>query len=155
MDEFFMLHALEEAKKAYKTKEVPVGAVLVFQNKIISRGHNQVELLKNATAHAEMLCIEQGFAVLNNWRLLDCTLYSTLEPCSMCAGALILSRIKRVVWGASDFRHGAGGSWSDILNKHHPIHSIETSQGILKEEISHLMKDFFCERRKWKNCLTN
>ena len=107
MDKDYMEVALEEAQKAYDAGEVPVGAVVVFQNQIISRSYNQVESLQDASAHAEMLCLKQAAQKLGNWRLLDCTLYCTLEPCLMCAGAMILSRIKTLVWGAQDIRHGA------------------------------------------------
>src|ERR1700761_6222819 len=108
-DEKFMLEALKEAWKAFLKDEVPVGAVLVQDNRIIARGHNQVEMLKDATAHAEMLCITSGEAALENWRLIDTTLYATIEPCCMCAGALFLSRVPTLVWGAPDIRHGANG----------------------------------------------
>lgn len=147
-DERYMLEALKEAWKAYKKEEVPVGAVLVHEGRIISRGHNQVEMLKDATAHAEMLCLTAGEAELENWRLLDTVLYSTIEPCSMCAGALFLTRVKKLVWGAPDLRHGANGSWVDLFTKNHPMHLIEVKQGILREECAHLMRDFFQKRRK-------
>jgi tRNA(Arg) A34 adenosine deaminase TadA len=103
------------SSKSLRCGEVPIGAVLVFQNQIISSAYNQVESLKDATAHAEMLCLKQAAEKLDNWRLLDCTLYCTLEPCLMCAGAMILSRVKTLVWGAPDLRHGAGGSLYERL----------------------------------------
>lgn len=138
--------ALEEAKKAYEKNEVPVGAVLVYKDQIISRTHNQVESLQDATAHAELLCLKEGAAKLGNWRLLGCTLYCTLQPCLMCAGAIILSRVETLVWGAPDIRHGA-----DIqLLTHHPIHKVEIRQGILGEDSSELLKDFFKEKRHAK-----
>ena len=146
-DEFFMREALKQAKKAYDAEEVPVGAVLVYENKVIARGYNQVELLKDATAHAEMLCIGAGAQALNNWRLLNTTLYCTLEPCTMCAGALFLSRIKRLVWGAPDLRHGANGSWIDLFVHKHPTHTIEITSGVLAPECATLMQEFFQKRR--------
>ncbi len=146
----FMKEALKEARKAYKEGEVPIGAVLVFNQKIIARGHNQVELLKDATAHAEMLCIGSGAQGLSNWRLLDTTLYSTVEPCCMCAGAMYLSRIKRLVWGAPDLRHGANGSFVDLFALKYPTHTIEITSGILAEESKALMQEFFRDRRNQK-----
>ena len=146
-DQEFMRFALAEAQKAYDAKEVPIGAVLVFQNQIISSSYNQVESLKDATAHAEMLCLKKAAEKLGNWRLLDCTLYCTLEPCLMCAGAMILSRVKTLVWGAPDLRHGAGGSLMDVFAINHPIHQLEIRQGILKDESASLLKKFFQERR--------
>lgn len=146
-DHFFMREALKEARKAYREEEVPVGAVLVLDSKVIARGHNQVELLKDASAHAEMLCVGSGAQVLDNWRLLQTTLYCTIEPCMMCAGALFLSRIKRLVWGAPDLRHGANGSFIDLFSLKHPTHSIEVTGGIMADECRALMQEFFRERR--------
>lgn len=143
-----MLEALKEAWKAYESGEVPVGAVLVHDRAIIARGFNQVELLQDATAHAEMLCITAGESVVENWRLANTTLYCTLEPCSMCAGAMFLSRIPRLVWGAPDLRHGANGSWTDLFTLSHPTHSIEVCRGVLENECGLLMKQFFQMRRK-------
>lgn len=147
-DEQFMKEALKEALKAYEKDEVPVGAVLVFENRIIARGHNQTELLQDATAHAEMICLTAGASQLNNWRLTDTTLYCTLEPCCMCAGALYSSRVKRLVWGAKDLRVGANGSWIDVFSQNHPIHEIEILSGVLQEESSALLKKFFQQKRK-------
>ncbi|MDR3624390.1 MAG: tRNA adenosine(34) deaminase TadA [Chlamydiales bacterium] len=147
-DEHFMKYALQEARRAFKEDEVPIGAVLVQDGKIIARGHNQVELLKDATAHAEMVCITAGASFLENWRLLNTTLYCTLEPCSMCAGALLLSRVKRLVWGAPDIRQGACGSWVNLFDKNHPCHKIEVQQGILQAECADLMRQFFQKQRK-------
>lgn len=149
-DEHFMREALKEARKAYKEGEVPVGAVLVLNNKVIARGHNQVELLKDATAHAEMLCMGSGSVALENWRLLETTLYCTIEPCCMCAGAMFLSRIKRLVWGAHDVRHGANGSFVDLFVHKHPTHQITVTAHILADECSALMQEFFRERRNQK-----
>lgn len=147
-DEKFMIEALKEAWKAYQRKEVPVGAVLVQHGRIIARGHNQVEMLNDATAHAEMLCITSGETALENWRLADTTLYCTIEPCSMCAGAMLLSRVPVLVWGAPDIRHGANGSWIDLFEKPHPTHSVQIRSGILEDACAGLMRSFFQERRK-------
>lgn len=149
-DERFMIEALKEAAKAYKSGEVPVGAVIVHEGRVISRGHNQVEMLKDATAHAEMLCITAASSAAENWRLLDFTLYCTVEPCSMCAGAMFLSRIKRLVWGAPDLRHGANGSWVDLFLREHPIHNVEVTRGVLEDHSAALMQGFFRERRALK-----
>jgi len=146
-DERFMYEALKEAKKAYQKEEVPIGAVIVHEGHIIARGFNQVELLKDATAHAEMLCITVAENALDNWRLTNCTLYSTLEPCPMCAGAMLLSRIDTLVWGAPDIRHGANGSWINLFEKPYPTHTLKIRQGILKEWCERPMKAFFQKRR--------
>lgn len=144
----FMLEALKEAWKAYLEDEVPVGAVLVQDGIVIARGHNQVETLRDATAHAEMLCLTAGASAIEDWRLVNTTLYCTIEPCSMCAGAMLLSRIKTLVWGAPDLRHGANGSWIDLFEKKHPTHTIEIRKGVLEEVSSALMRDFFEKQRK-------
>lgn len=149
-DESFMLEALKEAWKAFQLDEVPIGAVLVKNKKIIAKGFNQVEMLKNATAHAEMICLTAGEAALENWRLSQTTLYCTVEPCSMCAGAMFLTRISCLVWGAPDLRHGANGSWVNLFHSSHPIHLIEVKQGVLHPFCSQLMKDFFQIQRKNK-----
>ncbi len=146
-DEMFMREALKEARKAYKAEEVPVGAVLVHEGRVVARGHNQVEMLKDATAHAEMLCLTAGASAMEDWRLIDATLYVTLEPCSMCAGAMLLSRVKTLVWGAPDLRHGANGSWIDLFSEKHPIHEIEVRSSVLQDECAALMRDFFQQRR--------
>lgn len=143
-----MRAALQEARKAYENEEVPVGAVVVHEEKIIARGSNQVELLRDATAHAEMLALGAAANALDNWRLLNSTLYCTLEPCMMCAGGMFLSRISRLVWGAPDLRHGANGSFIDVFNMKHPMHTIEVSSGILADECAALMRDFFQSKRK-------
>lgn len=147
IDQRFLGEAYKEAKKAFEKGEVPVGAVLVHEQKIIARAHNQVEMLQDATAHAEMLCLTMGASALGNWRLLDTTLYCTIEPCSMCAGAMFLSRIKRLVWGAKDIRQGANGSWVDLFEKKHPIHQIEILKDFQGEACGSLMQEFFRKRR--------
>lgn len=146
-DETFMLAALKEAWKAFIKGEVPVGAVLVKEGKIIARGHNQVEMLRDATAHAEMLCITVAEAAEDNWRLNGTTLYCTIEPCSMCAGALLLSRVSNLVWGAPDLRHGANGSWVNLFDKQHPTHEVSIKNGVLQDYCATLMQDFFKKRR--------
>lgn len=147
-DERFMLEALKEAEKAFKELEVPVGAVLVHEGQVIARGHNQMELLKDATAHAEMICLTAGGSYYEDWRLQDATLYCTLEPCTMCAGALFLTRVKRLVWGAPDLRHGAGGSWIDLFKEKHPTHQLEVTSGVLEAYSADLMRRFFQMRRE-------
>ncbi len=149
----FMREALKEAKKAFDQDEVPVGAVLVKNDKIIARGYNQVELLQDATAHAEMICVTSAAGALGNWRLADTTLYCTLEPCAMCAGAIFASRVKRLVWGAPDIRLGANGSWVDLFAQKHPMHTLEITARVLEEEAAFLMKSFFEKTRKRKHAL--
>lgn len=143
VDEKFMLEALKEAWKAYQADEVPVGAVLVQGTTIIARGYNQVEMLQDATAHAEMLCLTAGEAAVGNWRLANTVMYCTVEPCSMCAGAMMLTRLPRLVWGAQDLRHGANGSWIDLFAKPHPTHTLEIERNVLGEYAATLMRDFF------------
>lgn len=142
-----MLEALKEAWKAFKAEEVPVGAVLVKEGKVIARGHNQVEMLKDATAHAEMICLTAGEVALENWRLLDTVLYSTLEPCVMCVGAMHLTRISKLVYGAPDLRHGALGSRINLLASKHPIHQFEAHSGVLADLSKELLQRFFQKRR--------
>ncbi len=149
-DEKFMLEALKEAWKAFLKDEVPVGAVLVQEGRVIARGYNQVEMLKDATAHAEMLCITSGEAALENWRLAKTTLYATIEPCCMCAGAMLLSRVPVLVWGAPDLRHGANGSWINVFDKVHPTHTMAIRKGVLEEYATLLLRDFFQKRRSQK-----
>jgi len=154
-DEKFMLEALKEAWKAYQADEVPVGAVLVKEGRVIARGHNQVEMLKDATAHAEMLCITAGEAAMENWRLNETTLYCTIEPCSMCAGAMLLARVSNLIWGAPDIRHGANGSWVDLFAITHPTHAIATKRGVFEECSARLLQDFFQRKRKEKGKKNN
>ena len=147
-DLFYMNEALKEAKKAFKAGEVPVGAVLVHEERIIARAYNQVELLKDATAHAEMLCLTSGSSVRENWRLLNTTLYCTLEPCLMCAGAMLLARVQTLVWAAPDLRHGVNGSWQNIFEKKHPMHQLAIRSNVLEKEAAELMQNFFKQRRE-------
>lgn len=147
-DLHFMQEALKLAKRAAQEEEVPVGAVLVFENKVIAKGYNQVEKLKDATAHAEILCLSGASSFFNNWRLQGSILYSTLEPCIMCAGAIIAARIERLVWGAPDFRLGANGSLVDIFKLKHPMHQVKITSGVLESNSAELMREFFQQRRK-------
>jgi len=151
-DFFYMRMALEEAKKSYTLGEVPIGAVLVKNDIVIASAHNLVEALRDPSAHAEMLCIRKAAQVLGGWRLTDCILYTTVEPCAMCFGVIVLARLKKIVWGASDIRQGACGSWVDLLHANHPIHQIAYQKGILQEESSVLLKSFFKKRRDENDC---
>ena len=143
-----MSEAIKEAKKAIEQDEVPVGCVVVYKRKIIARAHNQVELLKDSSAHAEMLALTSASNFLGNKWLLDCVIYVTIEPCSMCAGALVLSRIKRVVYGANDPKAGACGSVLDITNNKQLNHRIQVKKGVLAQECSLLLKEFFLKKRQ-------
>ena len=147
-DEYYMNLALEEAKKAYALNEVPIGALLVKDGNIISHHHNRRELDHDATAHAEILVIREACDLLNRWRLTGCTLYVTIEPCPMCAGAIINSRISRVVYGSSDYKGGAVESLFNVLSHPGLNHEPIVRAGVLQEQCSNLMKDFFKERRK-------
>jgi len=147
IDEFYMTEALKEAQKAFDNDEVPVGAVVVSGGKIIGRAHNQIKLLKDPTAHAEMIAITQAAAHLGNERLLDCAVYVTIEPCAMCAGAMVLGRIKRLVYGTTDPKTGACGSVLNIANNKKLNHTIKINKGILEEESSLLLKEFFKKKR--------
>jgi tRNA(adenine34) deaminase len=143
-DEYFMMQALKEARIAYNEEEIPIGAVVVMNNTIVARGHNMTERLNDPTAHAEMIALTAAFNAIGSKYLPDATLYVTVEPCSMCAGAAYWSKIGRVVYGAEDEKNGykktAGSNW--------PFHpKTELVYGILKEECAQLMKDFFKSRR--------
>ncbi|MGQ9610162.1 MAG: tRNA adenosine(34) deaminase TadA [bacterium] len=147
-DVYFMMEALREANKSLEKEEPPVGAVIVKDGKIISRGHNLRESLQDPTAHAEILAIRSAASVLGSWRLLDCTIYVTLEPCVMCAGAMVLARVKRLVYGAKDPKAGAVGSLMNILNDNRFNHQVEVSTGILEVECGNILREFFSSRRK-------
>lgn len=149
-DEHYMQYALEEAKKAATKGEVPIGAVLVYKDNIIARGANQREAKQTTLSHAELFAIEEGNEKIGSWRLEDCTLYVTLEPCPMCAGAIIQSRIKRVVYGASDPKAGCAGTLMDLLQEARFNHQAEVTQGVLQNECSALLKDFFKAMRERK-----
>jgi len=148
-DEIHMRRALKEAESAFDEDEVPVGAVIVYEDKIIAKAHNQVERLCDPTAHAEIIAITQAAAYLKSKWLKNCTLYVTIEPCSMCAGALVLSRIKRVVFGAYDPKTGAFGSKIDI-NKLKLNHKIKVKQAVLETKCAQLISEFFKKKRKQK-----
>ena len=147
-DDYFMREALRLAAKAFKSEEVPVGAVVVREGRIIGRAHNQVELLKDATAHAEMLAITQAEAAVGDWRLNDCDLYVTKEPCAMCAGALVHVRMRRVIFGCPDERGGAAGGVVNLLQFPSLNHRCEITPGILQEECAGLLQTFFQARRR-------
>jgi tRNA(adenine34) deaminase len=146
-DENFMREALRQAQKANEAGEVPVGAVIVRAGKIIARAHNQVELLKDATAHAEMLALTQAEAAVGDWRLTECDLYVTKEPCAMCAGALVHTRIRRVIFGCTDPVAGAAGSVMNLLQMPALNHRCDIASGVLQEECATILQDFFRKRR--------
>lgn len=147
-DESGMRAALREARESFARDEVPVGCVIVHDGKIIGRGHNQVEVLQDATAHAEILAIGAASNALGSWRLSDCTLYVTLEPCSMCAGAIVLARLGRLVYGASDPKAGACGSVLDVVGERRLNHRVTVGHGVLAPECGELLREFFAAKRK-------
>src|SRR4051812_47840843 len=147
-DHYFMGEALRQAAKAYEAEEVPVGAVVVRAGRIIARAYNQVELLKDATAHAEMLALTQAESAVGGWGLTDCDLYVTKEPCVMCAGALVHARIHRVIFGCADERAGAAGSLINVLQMPTLNHRCDISSGILQNECAAILQDFFKAKRK-------
>jgi tRNA(adenine34) deaminase len=146
-DEYFMRLALREAERALAHDDVPVGAVLVHGGEVIGAGHNERELREDPSAHAEMIAIHEGARALGSWRLLDTVLYVTLEPCAMCAGAIVLGRIPRVVYGAVDPKAGAAGSVLDILAEPRLNHRPEVAGGLLEAESAELLRAFFRSRR--------
>jgi tRNA(adenine34) deaminase len=146
-DHYFMGEALRQAGKAYQAEEVPIGAVVVRAGRIIARAYNQVELLKDATAHAEMLALTQAEGFLGDWRLNECTLYVTKEPCPMCAGAIVHVRLARVVFGASDPKAGAAGGVLNLLQFPGLNHRAEITAGVREEECRALLQGFFVEQR--------
>jgi tRNA(adenine34) deaminase len=145
--EYYMQEALKEAGKAFERDEVPVGAVIVYKNKIVARAHNQIVTLKDPTAHAEMIAITQVADYLKNERLINCSLYVTIEPCPMCAGAAVLARIEKIIYGADDPKSGACGSVINIASNKKLNHRIEVISGILREDCAALLKEFFREKR--------
>jgi tRNA(adenine34) deaminase len=154
-DQYFMGEALRQAARAYEAEEVPVGAVVTRGGRIIARAFNQVELLKDATAHAEMLALTQAEEVVGDWRLTDCTLYVTKEPCPMCAGAVVHVRLGRVVFGASDPKGGAAGGAMNLLQ--HPTlnHRCEITAGVREADCRALLQTFFAEQRARKQPAAN
>ncbi len=151
MDELFMKEALKEAQKAYEINEVPIGAIIVRNGEIVGRGYNQKETMKDATLHAEISAIKDACVNLRGWRLPGCTMYVTLEPCPMCAGALVNSRIERLVIGARDLKTGACGSVLNIVQMEKLNHQINVQFGVLEEDCSNILKTFFAELRISKN----
>ena len=150
MQEEFMQEALKEAKKAYKKLEIPVGVVIVKDGQIIARAHNMKEEKKDTTKHAEIIAIQRASKKLNSWRLNDCEMYVTLEPCPMCAGALIQSRIKKVYIGAKDEKTGACGSVLNLLEDYKFNHQVEIENDVLSKECEEILKKFFRELREIK-----
>ena len=142
-----MSEAVKEAKKAFDEDEVPVGAVIVYDRKIIGRAHNQIKRLKDPTAHAEILAITQAASYLENERLIKCSIYVTIEPCVMCAGALVLARVEHLVYAADDPKTGACGSVFDVAANTKLNHRIKVTKGVLAAECSGLLKDFFKGKR--------
>jgi tRNA(adenine34) deaminase len=150
-DEGFMREALRLAIKAREADEVPVGAVVVRKNQIIARGYNQVELLKDATAHAEMLALTAAEAAAGDWRLTECDLYVTKEPCPMCAGAIVHTRIRRVIFGCADVRAGAAGTVINLLQHNSLNHQCQITAGILENQCAAILQDFFRKKRNPKS----
>lgn len=143
----FMYAALQEAQKAFENDEVPVGAVIVHNNRIISRGYNQIEKLKDATAHAEMIALTSASNFLGNWRLNECDIYVTLEPCIMCTGALLAARIRELYFAASDTKFGACGSIHNLAENSRTNHTLKVYSGLLSKESEDLLKLFFDNKR--------
>lgn len=152
-DEYWMRHALSLARRAWEQGEVPVGAVLVQNDRVIGEGWNRPIGQHDPTAHAEIMALRQGGKVLENYRLLETTLYVTLEPCVMCAGAMVHSRITRLVYGAHDLKSGAAGSLLDVLGHPGMNHQVELASGVLAEECAAMLSDFFRMRREEKKAL--
>ena len=148
--EYFMKEALLEAKKAYKKLEIPVGAVIVKDGEIIARAHNIKEEKKDTTKHAEILAIQRASKKLDTWRLNDCEMYVTLEPCPMCAGAIIQSRLKKIYIGTMDEKTGACGSVLNLLEDYKFNHKVEVEKGILKDDCEKMLKEFFVMLREYK-----
>ncbi|HFU4476123.1 TPA: tRNA adenosine(34) deaminase TadA [Streptococcus suis] len=146
--EYFMRQALEEARKSLEKDEIPIGCVIVKEGQIIGRGHNAREELNQAIMHAEVMAIQEANRVEGNWRLLETTLFATIEPCVMCSGAIGLARIPRVIYGATNQKFGAAGSLYDILADVRLNHRVEVKKGILEEECAQMMQDFFRQRRE-------
>ncbi|PTK65227.1 tRNA adenosine(34) deaminase TadA [Staphylococcus borealis] len=150
-DEYYMKLAIEEAKKALNIGEVPIGAIIVKNDEVIARSHNLRETAQLPTAHAEHIAIERASNTIGSWRLEGCTLYVTLEPCVMCAGAIVMSRIPKVVYGASDPKGGCGGSLMNLLVESHFNHRAEVVSGVCEQECGDLLRNFFRELRLKKS----
>lgn len=149
-DERYMKEAIKQAKKAYALQEVPIGCVIVYEDQIIGRGYNRRTIDKNTIAHAETIAIKRASKKMNDWRLEDCTMYVTLEPCQMCAGAIVQSRMKKVVIGCMNPKAGCAGSILNLLQMEAFNHQVEIEIGVLGEECSEMMKQFFKELREKK-----
>ena len=145
--EFFMREALKEAEKSLQKEEIPIGCVIVHNGKIIGRGHNAREEQNLATLHAEIMAINEANTYIKNWRLLDCTLFVTIEPCVMCSGAIGLARIPKVIYGAPNTKFGAAGSLYDILTDERLNHRVSVEAGLLEGECARIMRNFFKKRR--------
>lgn len=150
MDERYMKEALKQAKKADKIDEVPIGCIIVYDDKIIARAYNRRNIDKNTLAHAELLAIKKASKVLGDWRLEDCTMYVTLEPCQMCAGAIVQARIKKVVVGSMNPKAGCAGSVLNLLQMEKFNHQVELETGVMEEECSLMLKEFFKRLREEK-----
>ena len=146
-DEYFMRLALREAERALEHDDVPIGAVVVHEGEVIGAGRNERELRQDPTAHAEMIALREASRALSSWRLMDAVLYITLEPCAMCAGAIVLARVSRVVFGATDPKAGAAGSVLDVLGEPRLNHRPEVAAGLLADESAGLLREFFASRR--------
>jgi tRNA(adenine34) deaminase len=146
-DDRFMLQALAEARTALANGDVPVGAVIVHDHRIIGRGHNQRELMQDPTAHAEMIALTAAASAVGSWRLNNCTIYVTLEPCAMCAGALVLARIDRLVYGTTDPKAGACGSILNIVDDPRLNHRVQVTGGVLADECGEILRTFFAHKR--------
>lgn len=151
--EYYMKEALKEAEKAYKKLEVPVGAIIVKDGKIIARGHNQKEEKTDTTKHAEIIAIQKASKKLKSWRLIGCEMFITLEPCPMCAGAIINSRIEKIHIGAMDEKTGAAGSKLNLFEDYTFNHIVKTEKGLMKQECETILKKFFKELRKSKKLI--
>ena len=147
-DDYFMRMALREAQKAYEADEVPIGAVIVHENRVIGRGYNQTERLQDPTAHAEIIAITAAAAHLGSRRILDCTMYVTLEPCSMCAGAIVLARMPRLVFATTDTKAGACGTLYNIAHDERLNHRCQITSGVLQEESATMLRSYFATLRK-------
>ncbi len=153
MDKIYMKEAIKQGMKAYKIEEVPIGCVIVYENKIIARAYNRRNSKKSALAHAEILAIQKANKVIGDWRLEDCTMYITLEPCQMCAGAIVQARMKRVVVGSMNPKAGCGGSIMNLLNMKEFNHQVEVTSGVLEEECSLMLSKFFKDLRQEKKAM--
>ncbi|PKL50897.1 MAG: tRNA adenosine(34) deaminase TadA [Planctomycetes bacterium HGW-Planctomycetes-1] len=150
-DQHFMRAAIDQANIALENDDVPVGAVIVCENKIIAKGYNQRQQLNDPTAHAEIIALTAAAEHIGHWRLLNCTIYVTLEPCPMCAGALVLARINRLVFGCDDPKTGACGSLYNIVQDNRLNHRLEITKGVLADDCSKLLQDFFSVKRQRKD----